>query len=183
MADFMLDPFYAISREVEATKTKVADSVFEGYKLSVAQTNDINDRAMQVALHNDSAFADLKQQVANSIAETMLAASRTDGAIGRSAMSTQQLIMEQEEKTRELIDGLNTQNLNTSFINGNTALVAGGLAYGGLGLAAGGLNTAVQNANLSSATNALQSQIQDQSLVNTGTMTGSEQTQTPTNVV
>ena len=183
MADFTTDPFYALSREVEGTKTKVADSVFENYKLSVAQTNDINNRAMQVALHNDTAFADLKQQIANSIAETMLAASRTDSAVGRSAMSTQAIIMEQEEKTRELIDGLNTQNLNTALINQNTALVAGGIAYGGLGLAAGGLNTAIQSANLSSAANALNSQIQDQSLVNTGTMSGSEQNQTPTNVV
>lgn len=183
MAEFTADPFYALANEVEATKTKVADSVFENYKLSVAQTNDINNRAMQVALHNDTAFADLKQQVANSIAETMLAASRTDSAIGRSAMSTQQLIMEQEEKTRELIDGLNTQNLNTALINQNTALVGGGIGYGGLGLAYGGLNTAFQSANISSAANALQSQIQDQSLVNTGTMSGSEQNQTPTNVV
>lgn len=184
MADsYVLDPFYALSREVESTKTKVADSVFEGYKLSVAQTNDINNRAMQVALHDTAAFADLKQQIANSIGETMLAAARTEGAIGRNAMSTQALIMEQEEKTRELIEALNTQNLNTTLINQNTALVGGGIGYQGLGLAYGGLNTAVQSVNLASATNALQSQIQDQSLVNTGTMSGSEQTQTPTNVV
>lgn len=183
MADMTMDPFYALSQEIQGTKTKVADSIFENYKLAVAQTNDINNRAMQVALHNDTAFADLKQQVANSIAETMLAAARTDGAVGRSAMSTQQLIMEQAEMTRGLISGLNTQNLNTALINQNTALVGGGVAYGGLGLAHGALNSAFQNVNLASATNALQSQIQDQSLVNTGTMSGSEQTQTPTNVV
>jgi phage gpG-like protein len=181
--EYVMDPFYALSKEVEATKTKVSDSVFENYKLSVAQTNDINNRAMQVALRNDSAFADIKQAIADSVAQTMLAAARTDAAVGQTAGLTQRMIMEDGVRTRDLIAGLNTQNLNTALINQNTALVGGGLGYGQLGLAYGGLNTAFQSANLSSATNALQSQIQDQSLVNTGTMTGSNQTQTPTNVV
>lgn len=183
VTSFVMDPFYALSREIEATKTKVADSVFEGYKLSVAQTNDINNRAMQVALHDTAAFADLKQQIADGVAQTMLAAARTDAAIAATAGLTQRMIMEDGVRTRDLISGLNTQNLNTALINQNTALVGGGLAYGGLGLAHGALNTAFQSANLASATNALQSQIQDQSLVNTGTMTDSTQTQTPTNVV
>lgn len=181
--EFLMDPFYALSKEVEATKTKVADSVFEGYKLSVAQTNDINNRAMQVALHDTAAFADLKQQVADSIAQTMLAAARTDGAIGQTAASTMRAVMEQGEATRGLISALNTQNLNTALINQNSALVAGGLGYQGLGLAYGQVGAAVQSANISSAANALQSQIDNQSLVNTGTMSGSNQTQTPTNVV
>jgi hypothetical protein len=181
--EYVMDPFYALSREIESTKTKVADSVFEGYKLSVAQTNDINNRAMQVALHDTTAFADIKQQIADSISQTMLAAERTNAAVGQTSSLTQRMIMEDGVRTRDLIAALNTQNLNTALINQNTALVAGGIGYGQLGLAYGGLNTAVQNANLASATNALQSQIQDQSLVNTGTMTGSNQTQTPTNVV
>jgi phage gpG-like protein len=184
MADsYMMDPFYALSREVESTKTKVADSVFEGYKLSVAQTNDINNRAMQVALHDTAAFAEIKQQIANAIGETMLAASRTDGAIGRNAMSTQALIMEQEEKTRELIDGLNTQNLNTALINQNTALIGGGLGYGALGLQYGGLNTAYQSAASTSAINALGSQIGTQSFINTGSVANSSQNTASTNIV
>ena len=183
MADsYVLDPFYALASEVEATKTKVADSVFEGYKLSVAQTNDINNRAMQVALHDTAAFADIKQQVANAIGETMLAAARTDAAIGRNAMTTQALIMEQEEKTRELIDGLNTQNLNTALINQNTALVGGGLGYGALGLQYGGLNSAYQSVATTSAINALGSQIESQSLINTGAMTDSTQNTASTNI-
>jgi hypothetical protein len=180
--EFYMDPFYALSKEVEATKTKVADSVFEGYKLSVAQTNDINNRAMQVALHDSSAFSDLKQQVADSIAQTMLAAARTDGAIGATAMATQRVIMEQGEATRGLIGALNTQNLNTALINQNSALVAGGLGYQGLGLAYGQVGAAVQSVNTSSAINALQSQIDTQSLVNTGTMATTTQAQTPTNI-
>ena len=181
--EYVMDPFYALSREIEGTKTKVADSVFENYKLSVAQTNDINNRAMQVALHDTAAFADIKQQIADSIAQTMLAAARTDAAVGQTAGLTQRMIMEDGVRTRDLIAGLNTQNLNTALINQNTALIGGGVGFGQLGLAYGGLNTAFQSANLSSAVNALQSQIQDQSLVNTGTMSGNEQNQTPTNVV
>lgn len=184
MADttsFMMDPFYALSREVEATKTKVADSVFENYKLQVAQSNDINNRAMQVALHDSAALANLKQQVADSTLQAMLAASRTDAQIGATAMATQRVIMEQGERTRGLVGGLNTQNLNTALINANTAIVGGGIGYQGLGLAYGGLNSAYQSANLSSAVNAIGSQVTGQRLVNTGTYSGT-QTQSPTNV-
>lgn len=184
MADsYILDPFYALASEVEATKTKVADSVFEGYKLSVAQTNDINNRAMQVALHDTAAFAGLKQQIANAVGETMLAEARTTGAIGRVAMETQRLIMEQEEATRGLIDGLNTQNLNTALVNQNTALVGGGLGYAGLGLQYGGLNTAYQSAATNSAISAIGSTIGTQSFVNTGSVANSSQNTASTNIV
>jgi hypothetical protein len=182
MTSFVMDPFYALSREVEATKTKVADSVFENYKLQVAQSNDINNRAMQVALHDTAAFATIKQQIADSVLQTMLAAGRTDAQIGATAMSTQRLVMEQAEKTRGLITGLNTQNLNTALINQNTALVGGGLGYQGLGLAYGGLNSAYQSVQTNTAINALGSQVVGQRLVNTGTFTGSNQTATPTNI-
>lgn len=180
--EFMMDPFYALSREVEATKTKVADSVFENYKLAVAQTNDINNRAMQVALHDTAALADLKQAVADGTLQTMLAASRTDAAIGATAMSTQRTVMEQGELTRNLINGINTQNLNTALINTNTALVGGGLGYQNLGLAYGGLNSAYQSANNTSAINAFQSQLASQGVINTGTMTGTTQANTPTSI-
>jgi uncharacterized membrane protein YebE (DUF533 family) len=183
MADsFVADPFYALSQEIESTKTKVADSIFENYKLQVAQTNDINNRAMQVALHDTSAFADLKQAVENGTLQAMISSAKTDGQIGATAMMTQRLIMEEGERTRGLINALNTQNLNTALINTNTALTAGGVAYGGLGLAYGGLNTAYQAANVSSAVNAFQSQIDTQGIVNTGTMNGTAQTSTPTRV-
>jgi hypothetical protein len=180
---FVMDPFYALSREVEATKTKVADSVFENYKLQVAQTNDINNRAMQVALHDSTALANLKQQTADAVVQTMLAAARTDAAVGATAGLTQRMLMEESMRTRDLINGINTQNLNTALINQNTALVGGGLGYNQLGLAYGGLNSAYQSANLSSAVNAIGSQVSGQRLVNTGTYTGNTQTQTPTNVL
>jgi len=182
MTSFTLDPFYALSREIEATKTKVSDSIFENYKLQVAQTNDINNRAMQVALHDTSALADLKQSVADGTLQTMLAAARTDAAIGQTAMSTQRTIMEQGELTRGLINALNTQNLNTALINTNTALIGGGVNYAGLGLAYGGVNAAYQSANTTSAINAFQSQLAQQGVVNTGTMTGTTQTASPTTI-
>lgn len=184
MADsYVLDPFYALASEVEATKTKVADSVFEGYKLSVAQTNDINNRAMQVALHDTAAFAEIKQSIADSIGQTMLAAARTDAAVGRVAMETQALIMQQDEFTRELINGLNTQNLNTALINQNTALIGGGVGYAGLGMQYGGLNTAYQSASTTSAINAIGSTIGTQSFVNTGSVANSSQNTASTNIV
>jgi hypothetical protein len=169
-------------QNIQDTKTKVSDSIFENYKLQVAQTNDINNRAMQVALHDTSAFADLKQAVADGTLQTMLAAARTDAAIGQTAMATQRTIMEQGELTRGLINSLNTQNLNTALINTNTALIGGGVNYAGLGLAYGGVNAAYQSANTTSAINAFQSQLAQQGVVNTGTMTGTTQTASPTTI-
>ena len=185
MADItslVTDPFFSLSQQVGDVKAKVADSIFENYKLQVAQTNDINNRAMQVALHDTSALADLKQAVADGTLQTMLAAARTDSAVGATAMQTQRLIMEESARTRDLINGLNTQNLNTALINTNTALTGLGVQFGGLGLAYGGAVSAYQSANQVSALNALNSAISSQGLVNTGTMTGTTQTSTPYNI-
>jgi hypothetical protein len=169
-------------QNVQDVKTKVSDSIFENYKLQVAQTNDINNRAMQVALHDASALADLKQATADGTLQTMLAAARTDAAIGATAMATQRVVMEQGELTRGLINALNTQNLNTALINTNTALTGIGGQYAGLGLAYGGAVSAYQSASTVSAVNALNSAISGQGLVNTGTMTGTTQTSTPTSI-
>jgi len=185
MADFMnltTDPFFSLSGQINDVKTKVADSIFENYKLQVAQTNDVNNRAMQVALHDSSALADLKQAVADGTLQTMLAASRTDSAIGATAMQTQREIMNQGEMTRGLINALNTQNLNTALINTNTALTGLGGQYAGLGLAYGGAVAAYQSANTVSAVNALNSAIASQGVINTGTMSGTTQTANPTTI-
>jgi len=183
MADMLTtDPFFSLLANVQDVKTKVADSIFENYKLQVAQTNDINNRAMQVALHDTSALADLKQAVSEGTLQTMLAAARTDAAIGATASATQRAIFEQSEMTRNLINGLNTQNLNTALINTNTALNGLNGQFAGLGLAYGGAVAAYQSANQVSAINALQSAISNQGLVNTGTMTATTQTSTPTSI-
>ena len=185
MADFTslaTDPFFSLSQQLGDVKSKVADSIFENYKLQVAQSNDINNRAMQVALHDTAAVADLKQATSEGTLQTMLAAARTDAAIGATAMATQRTIMEQGELTRNLINGINTQNLNTALINTNTALSGLGTQFGGLGLAYGGAVAAYQSANQVSAVNALNSAIASQGVVNTGTMTGTTQTATPNSI-
>lgn len=185
MADytFTTDPFFQLSREVASTREKVSDSIFENYKLQVAQSNDINNRSMQVALHNTSAFADLKAATSKGTLEAMLAAARTDAAIGQTAMATQRVIMEQGEMTRGLIASLNTQNLNTALINTNTALTGLGGQYAGLGLAYGGAVSAYQSANQINAVNALGSAVsnQRQNVIGTGAI-GGTQTATPTTV-
>lgn len=183
MADMLTtDPFFALTNQVAGVREKVSDSIFENYKLQVAQTNDINNRAMQVALHDSTELANIKQEIANSTLQTMLAAARTDAAIGATSAANQSLVMEQAEATRRLIVDLNTQNLNTALINTNTALTGLGVQFGGLGLAYGGAVSAYQSANQLSAVNALQSAISSQGLVNTGTMTGTTQTSTPTSI-
>ena len=182
MADITTDPFFMLNGQIAGVREKVSDSIFENYKLQVAQTNDINNRAMQVALHDATALSDLKAAVADGTLQTMLAASRTDAAIGATALSTQRIVMEQGEVTRNLVNGINTQNLNTALVNTNTALTGLNGMYGGLGLAYGGAVAAYQSANSVSAINALNSAISSQGLVNTGTMTGTTQTSTPTSI-
>lgn len=203
MADMLTtDPFFMLNGQVQSVREKVSDSIFENYKLQVAQTNDINNRAMQVALHDSTAFADLKSQIADantqamlaaertgakiaeSTLQTMLAAARTDAAIGQTAAATMRAVMEQGELTRGLINGLNTQNLNTALINTNTAFAGLGVQYGGLGLAYGGAVSAYQSANQVNALSALNSAIASQSsnVIGTGA-TGGTQTATPTTVV
>jgi len=183
MSDFSTtDPFFSILQNVQDVKTKVADSVFENYKLQVAQTNDINNRAMQVALHDASALSDLKQAATNGTLQTMLAAARTDAIIGQTAMSTQRTVMEQGEMTRGLVNALNTQNLNTALINTNTAITGLNNQYVGLGLAYGGAVSAVQQVSSVSALNAVQSAVSNQRFVNTGNVANTTQTSTPTQI-
>lgn len=181
MADMLTtDPFFSMLQNVNGVKEKVGDSIFENYKLQVAQTNDINNRAMQVALHNTTAFSDLKTAVSKGTLETMLAAARTDAAIGQTAAATQRAVFEQGELTRSLINALNTQNLNTALINTNTALTGLNGQYAGLGLAYGGAVSSVQSANNVAALNAVGSAVSAQRFVNTGTVANTAQTSTPT---
>jgi len=184
MADMLTqDPFFSLTNQVAGVREKVADSIFENYKLQVAQANDVNNRAMQVALHDASELAALKQAVAEGTLQTMLAAGRTDSAIGATAAANQRLVMEQAEATRRLIVDLNTQNLNTALINTNTALTGLGVQFGGLGLAYGGAVSAYQSANSTSAINALNSAIASQGMVTVGAgAVGGTQTATPTSV-
>jgi len=184
MADMLTtDPFFALTNQVAGVREKVSDSIFENYKLQVAQTNDINNRAMQVALHDATELASIKQAVSDGTLQTMLAAARTDAAIGATSAAAQRLTMEQAEATRRLIVDLNTQNLNTALINTNTALTGLGGQYAGLGLAYGGAVSAFNQSSTTSAINALNSAIATQGMVTVGAgAVGGTQTATPTSV-
>ena len=182
MTSITTDPFFSLLQNVQDVKTKVSDSVFENYKLQVAQTADINNRAMQVALHDAAALSGLKQSQAESTLQAMLASARTDAAIGATAMSTQREVMTEADRTRTLINGLNTQNLNTALINTNVAYAGLGGAYAGLGLAYGGCVGAVQSADQVTAVNALGSAVAGQRFVNTGNATGTTQSGNVTSI-
>jgi hypothetical protein len=183
MADSITtDPFFSLLQNVQDVKEKVADSVFENYKLQVAQTNDINNRSMQVALNNATALTNLKAATSKGTLETMLAAQRTDAAIGATAAANIRTVFEQSEMTRGVINDLNTQNLNTALINTNTALGGLNSQYSGLGLAYGGAVSAYQSANTVSAVNATNSAVSGQRFINTGVSTGTVQTSTPTQI-
>jgi hypothetical protein len=182
MINLTTDPFFHLSREIGSTREKVSDSIFENYKLQVAQTNDINNRAMQTAFHTDQALAATKQAINDANTAAMLAGARTDALVMQEAARTRELTMAEAALTRNLINDINRENLNTALINTNTSLVGLNGLYGGLGLAYGGAVSAYQSANSLSAINALNSAISSQGLVNTGTMTGTTQTSTPTSI-
>ena len=177
------DPFFNLTNQVAGVREKVSDSIFENYKLQVAQTNDINNRAMQVALHDASELAAIKQEIANGTLQAMLAAQRTDSVVAQTAAATTRAVMEQGELTRGLVNALNTQNLNTALINTNTALTGMNGLYGGLGLAYGGAVSAFNQSSTTSAINALNSAIATQGMVTVGAgAVGGTQTATPTSV-
>jgi hypothetical protein len=177
-----IDPFYELGTEIEATKTKISESVFEAYKLSVAQTNDLNNRSMQVALANVASLANAKSAIAKKTLLAMLSEAQSVALAGRTAMETQRQVMIQGERDRNLANDVNTQNLNTALVNTNTAVLGVGIGIGSLGLACDGLNTAVQVSNSNFGVSALGSAISGQGIVNAGTgvMTGTAQTSTPT---
>jgi hypothetical protein len=183
MANFLTtDPFFHLTNQVENVREKVSDSVFENYKLQVAQTNDINNRGMQVALQKSTALAGLKGAVNKGTLEAMLAASRTDSIVGRTGAETTRAVMENGELTRSVVNGLNTQNLNTALINTNVGYAGLNTLYGGLGLAYNGAVNATQVATTNSAVNALDSAISNQRLINTGNIANTTQTSTPTSI-
>jgi len=182
VSTLVTDPFFSVVQNVQDVKTKVADSVFENYKLQVAQANDINNRAMQVALHDMQALADLKQAQSSSTLQTMLAAARTDGAIGATAMATQRDVMHQGERDRVLVNMLNTQSLITALINTNVGYSGLQGGYASLGLAYGGAVNAVQSATQYSAVNTVGSAVTGQRLVNTGNIANTTQSGNATSI-
>lgn len=178
------DPLFQIYTKLGEIQTKVSDSVFENYKLSVAQTNDINNRAMQTAFHTDGALAALKQAVNDSSTQSMLAAERLKSAVQLAAAHSDEVTMQQGSLTASIIGSIDRENLSRELTDRATEIVALREGFRGFDRDWGALNGAVQSASVSSQISALGSQLQSvgQGFVNTGTATDTTQTSTPTNI-
>ena len=184
MGSFMEDPLFQVYTKMGEIETKISDSIFENYKLQVAQTNDINNRAMQTAFHTDSALAALKQAVNDANTQNLLAAERLKSTVELSAAHTNEVTMQQGSVTNSIIGSIDRENLSRELTDRATEIVALREGFRGWERDWGGLNTAVQASAVSSQISALGSQLQSvgQGFVNTGTATDTTQTSTPTNI-
>jgi hypothetical protein len=184
MESFMTDPMFQVYTKLGEIETKVSDSVFENYKLQVAQTNDINNRAMQTAFHTDAALAALKQTANDVNTQNLLAAERLRSAVELSAAHTAEVVMKEGSVTNSIIGSIDRENLSRELSDRAVEIAALREGYRGWERDWGGLNTAVQTASVSSQVAALGSQLQSvrQGFVNTGTSTGTTQTSSPTNI-
>ena len=184
MESFLSDPLFQVYTKMGEIETKVSDSIFENYKLQVAQTNDINNRAMQTAFHTDAALAALKQTVNDANTQNLLAAERLKSAIELSAAHTNEVTMKEGSLTNSIIGSIDRENLSRELTDRATEIVALREGFRGWERDWGGLNTAVQSSSVSSQISALGSQLQSvgQGFVNTGTATDTTQRSTPTNI-
>ena len=179
-----MDPLFQVYTKMGEIETKIANSIFENYKLNVAQTNDINNRAMQTAFHTDAAIAALKQTVNDANTQNLLAFERLNSAVQLAAAHTNEVVMQEGSATRALIGSIDRENLNRQLSDRAAEIVALREGYRGWERDWGRLNGAYQTAAVSSQIAALGSQLQStrQGIVNTGTMAGTAQTSTPTNI-
>jgi hypothetical protein len=179
-----MDPLFQVYTKMGEIETKVANSIFENYKLNVAQTNDINNRAMQTAFHTDAAIAALKQTVNDANTQNLLAFERLNSAIQLATAHTNEVVMQEGSVTRALIGSVDRENLNRQLSDRAAEIAALREGYRGWERDWGRLNGAYQAATVSSQIAALGSQLQSarQGIVNTGTMAGTAQTSNPTNI-
>jgi hypothetical protein len=184
MESFMTDPMFQVYTKLGEIETKISDSVFENYKLNVAQTNDINNRAMQTAFHTDAALAALRQTVNDANTQSLLAAERLKSAIELGTAHTNEVVMKEGSVTNSIIGSIDRENLSRELTDRAVEIAALREGYRGWERDWGGLNTAFQSANVSSQVSALGSQLQSvrQGFVNTGTATDTTQTSNPTNI-
>ena len=179
-----MDPLFQIYTKMGEIETKVADSVFENYKLNVAQSNDINNRAMQTAFHTDAALAAIKQVVNDANTQNLLGFERLGAAVQLAAAHTNEVTMNEGGATRALIGAIDRENLNRALTDRATEVIALREGFRGYDRDWGRLNGAFQSASVSNQIAALGSQLPSarQGVVNTGTMTGTTQTSNPTNI-
>lgn len=184
METFLTDPMFGLYTKMGEIETKISSSVFENYKLQVAQTNDINNRAMQTAFHTTSALDALKQAVNDANTQNLLAAERLKSTVELSAAHTAEVAMQEGGATNAIIGSIDRENLSRELSDRAVALAALAEGYRGWERDFSGLNGAVQSANVASQVTALGSQLQSagQGFVNTGVATDNTQTQTPTNI-
>jgi hypothetical protein len=179
-----MDPLFQVYTKMGEIETKISNSIFENYKLNVAQTNDINNRAMQTAFHTDAAIAALKQTVNDASTQNLLAFERLNSAVQLAAAHTNEVVMQEGSATRALVGAIDRENLNRQLTDRAAEIVALREGYRGWERDWGRLNGAYQAAAVSSQISALGSQLQSarQGIVNTGTMAGTAQTSNPTNI-
>jgi hypothetical protein len=179
-----MDPLFQIYTKMGEIETKVADSVFENYKLQVAQTNDINNRAMQTAFHTADQISALKQVVNDATTQNMLAFERLSGTVQLAAAHSNEVTMQEGAATRALLGSIDRENLNRELTDRATAIASLREGFRGFDRDWGRLNGAFQAASVSNQIAALGSQLQGtrQGVINTGTMAGTTQTSTPTNI-
>jgi hypothetical protein len=184
VGSFTTDPMFQIYTKMGEIETKVSDSIFENYKLQVAQTNDINNRAMQTAFHTAAQLDALKQTVNDANTQSMLAAERLKSAIQLSAAHTAEVIMNEGSATNAIIGSIDRENLNRELTDRATEVIALREGFRGWDRDFDGLNGAFQAVGVSSQIAALGSQLQSagQGFVNTGIATDTTQTANPTNI-
>lgn len=184
VGSFTTDPMFQIYTKMGEIETKVSDSVFENYKLQVAQTNDINNRAMQTAFHTAAALDALKQAVNDANTQSMLAAERLKSTIQLSAAHTDEVVMQQGSVTNSIIGSIDRENLSRELTDRATEVIALREGFRGWERDFDALGGVVQAAGVSNQIAALGSQLQSagQGFVNTGTATDTVQTSNPTNI-
>ena len=179
-----MDPLFQVYTKLGEIETKVSNSIFENYKLQVAQSNDINNRAMQTAFHTDATLAGIKQAVNDANTQNMLAFERLNSAVQLAAAHTNEVVMNEAGATRALIGSIDRENLNRQLTDRATEVIALREGFRGWERDWGRLNGAYQAASVSNQIAALGSQLQGvrQGIVNTGTMAGTTQASNPTNI-
>jgi hypothetical protein len=184
MESFTTDPMFQVYTKLGEIETKISDSIFENYKLQVAQTNDLNNRAMQTAFHTDSALAALKQTVNDANTQSMLAAERLKSAVQLAAAHTAEVVMSEGGATNGIIGSIDRENLSRELTDRATEVIALREGFRGWERDWVGLQGVTQVAGVSSQISALGSQLQGvgQGFVNTGLAVDTSQTATPTNI-
>jgi len=176
------DPFSALVGELNETKEKIAYSNLESFKAGVAHTNHVNELAYQKMIHEEELLSTIKKSMREFDLALAIANANDVATIRESDEILERLALEQSMSQRDLTNALNTDNLQVALIVGATNLIGGNGIINELGLAYGGAISSVQSAQLNSVVNSVNSATSSQRIINTGAMTTTAQTATPTSI-